>query len=121
MTSILVSDWMVTWIEIRRVCIQTDWGSVANLAKKRRYLMESLKDIIHLRRVPAHPVVDCVLHVAEPLLVVVDHVVIGHPARSPQLYNVQDLNTGDKLQLLVPRGCAEHGHEFVQLVLVESV
>ena len=82
---------------------------------------ESLKDNNHLRRIPAHPVVDCVLHVAEPLLVVVDHVVIGHPARSPQLYNVQDLDTGDKLQLLVPRCCAEHGHEFVQLVLVESV
>ena len=64
-------------------------------------------NIIHLRGVPAHPVLD-VLHVAEPLLVVVDHVVVGHPARGPQLDDVEDLDPGDKLQLLIPRGGPEH-------------
>ena len=71
------------------------------------YFQKSLIDIIHLRRVPAHPVL-CVLHVAEPLLVVVDHVVVGHPARGPQLDDVEDLDPGDKLQLLIPGGCPEH-------------
>ena len=78
--------------------------------------------LIYLWRVP-HLVLRLAdrVDVAHLLLVVVDHVVVGGPARGPQLDDVQDLDAGHEVQLLVAADGAEHGHQLVQLVLVQRV